>query len=298
MSHHHDHHGHQHGAAGKLGVAFLLNLVFVILEIVGGVWTNSIAILTDALHDGGDCLSLGLAWYLQKLASRRGDETFTYGYRRFSSLGALITGVVLTAGLGVVIWNALMRLWQPEEVYVPGMLGLAVAGILLNGSAAWMLHGGSSLNEKMASWHLLEDTLGWAAVLVGSIVMMIWQVPVLDPLLALLISGFIIWNVIRNLRRVALVFLQAAPPEFDAAGFADQMIEIPGVIASHHTHLWTLDGEHHVFSTHLVLKRGSTREQIVEAKRQVHERLRDQHFEHITVEVELDGEDCLQPPQD
>jgi cobalt-zinc-cadmium efflux system protein len=284
--------GHHHRGGSNLKLALLLNLVFVVLEIVGGIWTNSIAILSDALHDGADCFSLGLAWYLQKLSARRADAKFTYGYRRFSSLGALITGTVLVAGLSVIVWNAFQRLLQPEEVKVPGMLAIAVVGILLNGAAAWTLRGGRSLNEKVAGWHLVEDTLGWVAVLLGSAVMMVWDLPLIDPMLALLISCFILWNVGRNLKTVALVFLQSAPPGFDAEAFDRKLAEIPGVIGSHHTHTWTLDGESHVFSTHLVLASDSDRGTIAAAKQRVHDLLRDHAFTHSTVEVELEGELC------
>lgn len=290
------HAGHEHGASGNLKVAFLLNLVFTALEIAGGLWTNSIAILSDALHDGSDSFSLGLAWYLQKLAGKRPDAKFTYGYRRLSSLGALITSLVLIAGLAFIGWNAIQRLRQPEEVKAPGMLAIAVAGILLNGAAAWKLRGGHSLNEKVVSWHLLEDTLGWGAVLLGSAVMMVWHLPVIDPVLALLISAFVLWNVFRNLKKVVLIFLQSAPVGFDAEAFDRKLGSIPGVVESHHTHTWTLDGESHVFSTHLVLRQGSGREEIVAAKRRVHELLREQHFEHITVEVELEDETCAAEP--
>ena len=285
--HHHDHH-----ASSNLRVAFFLNLAFTVLEIGGGLWTNSIAILSDALHDAGDCFSLGLAWYLQTLSARRPDAKFTYGYRRFSTLGALLTGVVLIAGLSFLGYSALARLREPAEVRVPGMLALAVVGIAFNGLAAWKLRHGHSLNEQVASWHLVEDTLGWVAVLVGSIVMLIWDLPIIDPLLSLLISLFIVWNVFRNLKKVALVFLQSAPAGFEVADFDRQLASIPGVIGSHHTHTWTLDGESHVFSTHLVLREGSSRDEIVAAQRRVHELLREQHFAHVTVEIELQGETC------
>jgi cobalt-zinc-cadmium efflux system protein len=286
------HVGHEDSASRNLSIAFLLNFGFVAVEVAGGLWTNSIAILTDALHDGGDCLALGLAWYLQRVAARRPDARFTYGYRRFSSLGALITGVVLAAGLVVIGWNAVQRLQQPDEVFAPGMLGLAVVGIAVNGAAAWKLHGGHSLNEKVASWHLLEDTLGWVAVLVGSGVMMVWHLPVIDPLLALLIAAFVLWNVFRNLRKVVLLFLQSAPPGFDVEAFDRELVEIPAVVGSHHTHTWTLDGDRHVFSTHVVMGRQCCREEIVETKRRLHDLLRRQDFEHVTVEVELEGEEC------
>jgi cobalt-zinc-cadmium efflux system protein len=177
-------------------------------------------------------------------------------------------------------------------VKAAGVAAIAVLGVLFNGAAAWRLRGGKSLNEQVASWHLLEDTLGWLAVLVGGSVMWVWDVPVIDPLLALVIALVVVWNVFGNLRKVGLVFLQAAPHGFDADAFDRQLSALPGVIGSHHTHTWTLDGEFHVFSTHLVLSRESTRDDIVAVKRQVHELLRGHHFEHITVEVELEGESC------
>ena len=286
------HQHHNHHAVRNLQVAFLLNLAFTVLEIGGGFWTNSIAILSDALHDAGDSFSLGLAWYLQTLASRRPDAIFTYGYRRFSTLGGLVTGVVLIVGLCFVGYSAIQRLREPAEVRVPGMLALAVIGIVFNGIAAWKLRHGHSLNEQVASWHLVEDTLGWAAVLVGSVVMLIWNLPIIDPLLSLGISVLILWNVFRNLKKVALVFLQSAPAGLDLTALTRQMADIPGVIGSHHTHTWTLDGESHVFSTHLVLREGASRDEIVAAQRRVHELLREQHFAHVTVEIELQGETC------
>lgn len=166
----HDH-SHAHDGAGNLKVAFLLNLGFTIIEIAGGFWTNSIAILTDAVHDSGDCISLGFAWYLQKISSRERTSTYTYGYRRFSVLGALITGLVLLAGLTFILWNAVKRLISPEEVLAPGMIALAVIGVVMNGAAVLRVRKGESLSEKVVSWHLLEDTLGWIAVLIGALIM-------------------------------------------------------------------------------------------------------------------------------
>jgi cobalt-zinc-cadmium efflux system protein len=285
-------HAHAHGLSSNLRVAFALNLAFTFIEIFGGLWTNSIAILSDALHDAGDCLTLGLALYLQRVSARNADARFTYGYRRFSSLGALISGVLLSVGVGYMGWQAVHRLGNPEPVHASGMMMLAIVGVVFNGLAAWKLRHSHSLNEKVAGWHLMEDTLGWIAVLIGSGIMSVWDLPIIDPLLSLGISLFILWNVIRNLRQVAHVFLQRAPAGFDVGAFERRLCTFPGVLNAHHTQTWTVDGEHHVLSTHLVLQPGSTRDQIVEAKRQVHRLLKEQDFEHITVDVELDGEIC------
>jgi cobalt-zinc-cadmium efflux system protein len=289
-------HGHGHAAGNNLQVAFGLNLVFTVAEVAGGLWTGSVAVLSDAVHDAGDCLSLGLAWYLQRLSLLRANPRFTYGYRRLSALGALTTGLVLLVGLGFVVSEAVGRLHQPRPVLARGVVALAVAGVLFNGAAAWRLRGAHSLNGRVAAWHLLEDTLGWAAVLVGGLVMAVWDLPVIDPLLSLGISLFVLWNVVRNLRRVGLVLLQAAPPGFDPDELDRELAGVPGVVGSHHTHTWTLDGERHVFSTHLVLGPDSDRATVVAAKRRVHELLRGMAFEHITVEVELAGETCAADP--
>lgn len=282
----------RHDSSGKLRFAFLLNLAFTVLEFAGGLWTNSIAIMTDALHDAGDSFSLGLALYLQRLSRRGPDAKFTYGYRRFSSLGALITGVVLIVGMVFIVWHAIGRLGQPAEVKVPGMLAIAVVGFVVNSVAAWRLHGGHSLTERMARWHLLEDSLGWAAVLVGAVVMLIWDLPIIDPILSLLISSFILWNVIGHVRRVGMVFLQATPHGFDQEQLKRRLAEIPCVLGSHHTQIWTLDGESHVLSTHLVMAADCSREQVLFAKQRVHELLRKQDFVNVTVEVEFAGEVC------
>ncbi|TWT78285.1 Cadmium, cobalt and zinc/H(+)-K(+) antiporter [Posidoniimonas polymericola] len=285
-------HGHSHDAGANLGVAFGLNLLFTLLEIAGGLYTNSVAILSDALHDAGDCLSLGLAWRLQKLSAKQADARFTYGYQRFSSLGALITGVVLIVGLGFVAVSAISRLREPAEVNAPGMVAFAVVGVLMNGFAAWKLHGGHSLNERVATWHLLEDTLGWVAVLIGSIVMTCWDLPIIDPLMAILISLFVLYNVFRNLKQVAAVFLQSAPRELDAELLQARLRDLPGVVASHHTHAWTLDGESHVVSTHLVLDAASTRADILRVKQGVHKLLAGLDVTHVAIDVELEGESC------
>jgi cobalt-zinc-cadmium efflux system protein len=252
-----------------------------------------VAILSDAVHDSGDCLALGLAWYLQRLAQRRPDARFTYGYRRWSSLGAVVSGVVLLMGLTFVVWEALERIQSPQWVWAPGVVMLAVVGVLFNGLAAWRLSHGHSLNEQVARWHLLEDTFGWSAVLIGGVVMSIVDLPIIDPLLALLIAAVVLWNVGKNLQKVAHIFLQGAPYGFDPAAFEQQLATVPQVVGCHHTNTWTLDGERHVFSTHLVLASDVTREDIVVIKSRVHEMLREHHFEHITLDVELAGEKCM-----
>ncbi|NQU74773.1 MAG: cation transporter [Planctomycetes bacterium] len=286
------HHANSHSSEGNLKVAFFLNLGFTIIEIVGGLWTNSIAILTDALHDSGDCASLGLAWYFEKLSRRGRTPRYTYGYTRYRLLGGLITGLVLIAGLAFILWKAIARLMSPEAVNAPGMMILAVIGILVNGAAVLRVKRGSSLTEKVVSWHLLEDTLGWGAVLIGAGVMAIWDVPIIDPILSIGISLFVLWNVGRNLTKVMKVFLQNTPSSFDLQEFEKQVKLFPKVERPHHIHVWSLDGESHVMSLHLQMNSGTSREEIVATKHKVRKALDEEEFEHVTIDVELAGEDC------
>lgn len=298
--HGHDHGGghrhgggpHAHGSGGNLGVAFALNFAFTLIEFAGGLWTNSIAILSDAVHDLGDSLSLGLAWHFDRVSGRGRTPRNTYGYRRYALLGGLITAIVLVLGISFVLWNAVGRLFDPQPVNAQGMLLLAVLGVAFNGAAALRVRKGSSLTERVVSWHLLEDTLGWVAVLIGAGVMSVWDLPIIDPLLSIGISIFVLWNVLRTLRQFFAIFLQRAPAGFEVEEFEARARQIPGVAEARHTHSWSIDGQSHVLTTHLIMEAGADLAQVARAKAQARAMLDAQAFEHVTIEAELPGEEA------
>ncbi len=289
--------GHDHSAresTANLGVALLLNVAFTIIELIGGLWTNSVAILSDALHDLGDSLSLLVAWYLERLSHQGRNATFTFGYRRFNTLGALITGLVLVVGSIVVIYEAIKRLWAPEAVYVPGMIGLAVLGVCINGIAAWRVwRGQRSLNEQMVAWHLFEDVAGWVVVLAGSIAMYFWHLPWLDALLSLGITIFILVNVVVRLYKALRVFLQAAPEEVDIEDIRGALIQLPVIRDVHHVHLWTLDGKYHVATFHVVVPSTLSIGQWCDLRKTIRDQLKGLGIDHITVEFEPQGRPCV-----
>lgn len=281
----HDHHGHDHGMAGKrLGLAFGLNVAFTIIELVGAWFTNSTAIAADALHDLGDSLSLAFAWGMQGLSDSKPTQTYSYGFRRLSLVGALVNAIVLLVGGLVVLTEAVPRLWDPGQPDAKGMLALAVLGVVVNGAAVLRVRHGSSLNERIVTWHLMEDVLGWVAVLVVSIVMLFADLPVLDPLLSVLITLWVGFNAARNLKRTIDVFLQAVPDGVDVDALCEAAREVDGVVDLRHVHVWSQEGEHHVLTGSLVLDCASL-EEAEHIRDRVAHTLQDAGIEHVTLEV-------------
>ena len=292
MGHNHNHdHGHSSGNS-NIKVAFFLNLGFAIFEIIGGLMINSIAIISDAVHDLGDSLSLGLAWYLGHYSEKEGNKSYTYGYRRYSLLAALLNTMVLIVGSVIILFNAIPRLFNPQATSAKGMIGFAIVGIIVNGAAVLKTKGGVSLNEKVVSWHLLEDVLGWVAVLIGGIIMYFKDIPIIDPILSIGITMYILYNVMINLKKITVLFLQAVPEDIDVEDIIKRFEQIDQVISSHHTHIWSLDSQYHVLTTHVVVDKGVTLDDLVRIKRQAKEAIDHLNIEHVTIEIDLSEDQC------
>ncbi|PYE30604.1 cobalt-zinc-cadmium efflux system protein [Idiomarina fontislapidosi] len=292
MSHDHHHHHHHDMSSNRIGWAFFLNLGFTIIEFIGGVLTNSTAILADAVHDLGDSLSIGLAWLLNKFSKRDPSQTFTYGYQRLSLVGAFINAVILIAGSIWVLYTAIPRLLDPVMPVVEGMIGLAVFGVAVNGYAAFKLSAGETLNERVLNWHLIEDVLGWVAVLIVSIVLYFVNWPILDPLLSIGFTLFILLNVIRTLASTVKLFVQASPSEEAYIAIQEKLIKLDDVKDAHHIHFWSLDGERHVLTAHIVVARELTAAQRVQLKLRISEALQGFNLAHTTIELEYPDEPC------
>ncbi|MGM0471585.1 MAG: cation diffusion facilitator family transporter [Bacillota bacterium] len=259
-------HNHDHQNLANIKLAFLLNFTFALLEVIGGLWTNSMAILSDALHDLGDSVSLGLAWFLEDYSHQAPDEKFSFGYSRFSLLGALINGIILIVGSLFILTEAVPRLLHPESIKPTGMMFFALAGIVVNGLAAFKLQGGESLNKKVVSWHLIEDLLGWVAVLVVSIILIFKELPILDPLLSIAITGYILYNIIQHLQQVLTVFLQGVPQDISISEIEEEIAKLSNVKRVDHTHSWSLEGETNLLSTHVVVEEQITKDEIINLK--------------------------------
>ncbi|CAN5206488.1 cation diffusion facilitator family transporter [soil metagenome] len=292
MTQHHHHHHPTNDSSRNIRFAFFLNIGFTIIEIIGGILTNSVAILSDALHDLGDSVSLGLSWYFDKLSKKKRDQQYTYGYGRFSLLAAFINSVVLITGSIVIIYMAIPRILNPQQPDAQGMIFLAILGIVFNGLAVLRVKKGKSMNERVISWHLLEDVLGWVAVLLASIAMLFWNVPVLDPLLSLFFTFYILYNVYLNFRQTIRIFLQGKPENFDLEKLNSRFLSLKNLISLHDVHVWTMDGAYYVMTLHIVVKDDITNEEILVLKSQIRETCHQMEIEHVTIEVEFESEKC------
>ena len=287
----HDHH-HHHTASERIGWAFALNFCFTIIEFIGGWLTNSTAIMADAVHDLGDCLAIGMAWWLNKLGAKEANNRFSYGFSRFSLLGALINGVILVLGSLWVLSEAIPRLVNPQMPDAAGMLGLSVLGIEVNGFAAYKLNDGKTLNERMLNWHLLEDVLGWVAIFVVSIVLMFIELPILDPVLSIGFTLFILFNVAKNLTETLRLFLQATPDHQLREQILENLTELEHVSDIHHLHLWSLDGEQHVLTAHLLLKQHYQQTELLRLTALIASAMKGFPLSHTTIEFEFPDESC------
>lgn len=281
MSHHHGSHIVE---TKNIKIAFILNAAFVLIEIGGGLLTNSMAVLSDAAHDLGDTASLGIAWYLQKIAQRDRNDKFTYGYRRYSVLGAIVNLIILLVGCFFIIYETIPRLYHPERVHTTGMLFLAIAGVVINYLAMRSLKRGTSINEKVISLHFLEDVLGWVAVLIGSVAMLIWDIPIIDPILSLLIATYILYNVFRNSRVTFEVILQRTPHNVDLIHVRNRILDHQNVRDVEDIHVWSLDGQYHIGSIVILFDSGISTDEIEATFELLHESLKEENIQHVTFE--------------
>ena len=268
-------------------IAFLLNLSFAIFEFVGGLVTGSIAIASDAVHDLGDAVSIGISYFLERKSAQPSNLQYTYGYARFSVLGGIITTLILLFGSVVVICNAILRILHPIDPDYRGMMLFAVVGVLVNACAAFFTRDGHSLNQKAVNLHMLEDVLGWAVVLLGAVVMHFTDLAILDPILSICVAVFIFVHAVKNLNATIHPFLECAPHDVNVPLLTARLKALDGVLDVHHVHLWTLDGQTNCATLHLVTDADPHR-----VKLAVRRALAQFHVGHATLELETPGEPC------
>ncbi len=289
---HHHHHHHHHGHAVKnMKLAFFLNLFFAIFELIGGLWANSFAILSSALHDLGDAATIGISLTLEKRSQKKRDQNFTYGYRRWSLVASLLMSAILAFGSLLVGIEAIQHLFssQAKPPESEKMFLIAVIGILVNGASFLRLSKGDSQHERIMSLHMLEDLLGWASVFVGAVLIYFFNLDWIDPAISLFLAAFVLYGVYRNLKSQLDLVLQKIPEEFDTDLFFKSVRSLPGVLDFHDFHVWSMDGHNHVMSLHLRVEKIELSEKIKNEVRQIANKMG--HY-HLTIEIESQGEVC------
>jgi cobalt-zinc-cadmium efflux system protein len=272
-------------------LAFILNISFSIFEFFGGLFTNSVAILSDSIHDLGDAFSIGVSYFMEKKSKKKANNKYTYGYIRYSVLGSVITTTILLVGSVLVIIGAIQRLFKPVEVNYQGMIIFAIIGVILNSLAAFVTREGDSLNQKSVNLHMLEDVLGWIVVLIGAIVMNFTDIKMLDSIMSIGVALFILINALKNLKTVVDIFLVKTPSDIDIDELKEHLLEIKDVDDIHHIHVWSIDGYNNYATMHIVTKAKDTKK----VKEEIREELEEHNICHAILETEdevCDDKEC------
>lgn len=269
-------------------IAFLLNLFFSIFELIGGAFTNSIAIISDAIHDFGDSISIGIAYLLERKSKQKPDKIYTYGYKRYSILGAIISDTILVIGSSIVIYNAITRIINPVEVNHNGMILFAVVGVIVNFFAVYFTRGGDSINQKSVNLHMLEDVLGWLVVLIGAFIIKLTNFNIIDPILSIIVAAYILLHALHTLKTVFDLFLEKIPHDIQVDEIKKHLKEIKEIIDIHHIHIWSIDGYDNYATMHVVTKTNKT----AELKHKIREELEEFSISHVTIEIEGKDEHC------
>ena len=269
-------------------VAFILNISFSIFELIGGIFTNSISIMSDAVHDFGDALSIGISLILEKISKKKPDEKYTYGYARYSVLGALITTVVLTVGSVFVILGGINRILNPVTINYNGMIIFSLFLVVINFLAAYFTREGDSINQKAVNLHLLEDVLGWVVVLIGSILMKFTNITLVDSIMSIGIAIFILINAFKNLKYILDLFLEKTPKDISVEEIKKHLLEIEEIVDVHHIHIWSMDGVTNYSTMHIVTENKNVKE----LKRKIREEMCKIGISHTTIEIEDKNDNC------
>ena len=268
-------------------IAFLLNLTFSVFEFAGGIFTNSVAIISDSIHDLGDAVSIGISYFLEKKSKKQPDEIYTYGYLRYSVIGSVITTLILLVGSVLVVINAIKRILNPAEINYNGMIIFAVVGVVVNFLAAYFTRDGHSLNQKSVNLHMLEDVLGWAVVLIGAVVMKFTDFALIDPILSIGVAVYIFIHAFTHLKEALNLFLEKTPDDISVEEITRHISEIEGVLGVHHIHIWSMDGNQNYATMHIVTNGNHS-----EIKKAVKDELKEHGIIHATLELENENEHC------
>ncbi len=268
-------------------IAFILNLIFSLIELIGGLFTGSIAILSDSVHDFGDSLSIGLSFILERKSKQKANYKYTYGYVKYSVMGSIITTLILIIGSIFVIIEAIKRIINPIALNYNGMILIALFGVIVNLIASYCTKDHHSLNEKSVNLHMLEDVLGWVVVLIGSILIKFTNITIIDALLSIMVALFILFSALNNFKEILNIFLEKTPNDINIKTLKKDLLNIKGVIDVHHIHVRSIDGINNYATMHIVVKKYDSKLKLI-----IKNKLKELNINHSTIEFEEEKENC------
>lgn len=268
-------------------IAFLINLIFSIFEFVGGIITNSNAIISDSIHDMGDALSIGVNYILERISKKKPDSKYTYGYTRYSVFGSLITVLVLVISSILVISHSITKIINPVEINYNGMFIFAIIGIIANSVAGIITKKGNTLSQDVVSLHMFEDVFGWIVVLFSALIMKFTDLTIIDPILSILLALYIMFEAIKHMKTIMDLLLEKIPREIELDEIKHHLCEIDGVKDIHHVHVWSMDGQNNYATLHVVVDEFNKN-----IKDKVREELKEYGINHVTLELEIGEEHC------
>ena len=267
----------------SIWLAFFLNLSYAIVEFIAGGIFGSSAVLADSVHDLGDAIAIGISALLETISNREEDRQYTLGYKRFSLLGAMLTAVILMIGSVLVILENITKIVHPQPVNEEGVLWLGIIAVSINVLASLVVRKGKTKNESILSLHFLEDTLGWLAVILMANILRFTDWYILDPLLSLVISIFILTKAIPRFWSALKIFLDAVPEGVDIKQVKNDLEQLDHVVSVNQLNLWTMDGLEKNAIVHVCLEEI---EHIEYCKESIRNLLKDYDFQNVTIEVD------------
>ena len=267
----------------SIWLSFFLNLSYAIVEFIAGGIFGSSAVLADSVHDLGDAIAIGISALLETISNREEDRQYTLGYKRFSLLGAMLTAVILMIGSVLVILENVTKIVHPQPVNEEGILWLGIIAVAINVLASLVVRKGKTKNESILSLHFLEDTLGWLAVILMAIILRYTDWYILDPLLSLVISIFILSKAIPRFWSALKIFLDAVPEGVDIKQVKNDLEQLDHVASVNQLNLWTMDGLEKNAIVHVCIEEI---EHIEYCKESIRNLLKDYGFQNVTIEVD------------
>ena len=275
----------------RLALSLSLTAIFVFIEVAAGVLSNSLALLTDAAHNFTDVIALGLSWYALKIATKPANAGKTFGYHRVGILVALVNSTTLILIAFGIFYEAYHRFITTPEVNAPILVGVGIIAVIINVVTAWLVHKGSEsdLNLRSAFLHLMGDVMSTLGAVIAGVIIYFTQWNWLDPLVSVLIGGFILWNAWSILRQSIHILLESTPENIDMKEMVEKLHTVNGVRSVHDLHVWSINENLRMLSAHVVTDEVSLRDGIL-IQNGINELLTHEYnIQHATLQLECEG---------